>query len=950
MAGPFYNAATGIGLTSAGASATESPVAPVTISAADGVTAGLNLASQGVSLYAQDQRYKNRSGKSKGSSSDPNLARFSEEMDKVQQIRETQGENAARMAERQVGTNFAGVGIAFDTDYQRVYQQKTGKNYNLYGKDEEAAYRDAMLKSDSVRNNITASYAVLGPQATFEERVNWSLNQDAVVKAAALTVDISQANATLKWNQKVDGKPSPKEAYTTVLDSFTATSLGAFERAVSTGQTVTAQDIADSKAQFTQVLASLSRPPGLTGTDGDAQWKVFTDKTEKIKAMYEALENATSSKVLQETMTQHLADAIGKATDISDVDKAIATLGAIKGDPTILNALAGNIGDVAKALSKVDFNIPKNSSSMFSFNLGSTLSSGGPNSFAIDPKIKDLVSGQTPQEVVDNIRGSAAFAKVFDPKAMNNRENHEPFRNMASTIAAVLHSDKQENFLSPEFIAANITNPKMMAALRSYSANDPDLGARLMGGYSEGLKLEKLRQTYNLQSVETSDLGKYVLFDKATNTYKLNEVAFAVDSGELGNLYTEETSRKLGAFNRSIEELYGNNLSEAARDGFKKIFAGTSRDPQDIVDIGRLRFLTNAVKRRDAISALDKGISDLTLNQETGQTELNQGQTMDQAPPPAVVQPADQGIDTSPRPTDEGDGRSLLQRGLEMVFSPAAAAELTPELRAQLEAVRTRLPPTRPEGLPGDTPEVKSTLAPPMEAVSRVIVKGESPLGYGDWNRGTSNGIPLNKAVDGKTVADNNIVELTHEEHLARSVPSIKADDPQKLFAIGRYQIIPTTAEGAFKFLGYSKKQKYTPEVQDNMFKYLLMGKRKPLYDYIKDEKGSDKDKAVLEMAKEFASIGVPYDVQVTVNKRKVTRKKGDSYYGQPAPTTPEDTGKQLDALRELYKKDPDALEPMGPKQKQAKAARTTLPPRRPEDTFVEDMRAAIDISPRPKN
>jgi len=639
MAGPFYNPAAGMGIEAAGASAVVGNVGASTISAADGVRQGLNLATQGVSLYGQYQRSQGRSGGS--NKPDPNLARFSEEIDKVQQIRETQGENAARMAERQIGTNFAGAGIAFDQDFQRVYQQKTGKSFNLYGKDEEAAYRDAMLQNESVRNNITASYAVLGRNTTFEERVNWSLNQDAVVKNAARTVDIAQANATLVWNQKVDDKPSAREAYNTVLDHFTAISFGAFERKVSEGQIVTAQDIANSKAQFTQVLASLPRPPGLTGTDGDAQWKVFTDKTDKIKAMYEALENATSSEVLQETMIQQLADAIGKATDINDVKKAATILGAIKGDPLILQGLGGNkFGDVFEALGKVNLDISKDSSSMFAFNLGSTPGLGGPpgsggtpSPFTIDPKTKALVSGMTPQEAVDSVKGSANYAKIFDPKSMNNRENHEPFRNMASTIAAVLHSDKRENFLSPEFIAANITNPKMMATLKAYAANDPDLGARLMGGYREGLQLEKLRQTLNLQSIEASDLGQYILFDKATNTYKLNEVAFAVDSGGLENLYTEETSRKLGAFNRSIEELYGNSLSEAARDGFKKIFASTSRDPQDIVDIGRLRFLTNAVKRRDAIAALDKGISDLSINQ-------GPGQTMDQAPPPPIAQPA----------------------------------------------------------------------------------------------------------------------------------------------------------------------------------------------------------------------------------------------------------------------------------------------------------------------
>jgi hypothetical protein len=84
--------------------------------------------------------------------------------------------------------------------------------------------------------------------------------------------------------------------------------------------------------------------------------------------------------------------------------------------------------------------------------------------------------------------------------------------------------------------------------------------------------------------------------------------------------------------------------------------SGDVGNPLNIISSANLAGLTSAVKRRDAIAALDKGISDLTLNQETGQTKLNQGQTMEQAPPPPIVQPADQGIDISygPRPTDQG--------------------------------------------------------------------------------------------------------------------------------------------------------------------------------------------------------------------------------------------------------------------------------------------------------
>ena len=50
MAGPFYKPQVGMGIEQAGASAVKSPVGPVTISGADAVTAGLNLATQGVSL------------------------------------------------------------------------------------------------------------------------------------------------------------------------------------------------------------------------------------------------------------------------------------------------------------------------------------------------------------------------------------------------------------------------------------------------------------------------------------------------------------------------------------------------------------------------------------------------------------------------------------------------------------------------------------------------------------------------------------------------------------------------------------------------------------------------------------------------------------------------------------------------------------------------------------
>ena len=989
MAGPFYNPQAGMGIEAAGASAVVSPVAPATISGADAVTAGLNLASQGVSLYGQYQRSQGRSGGTRSGSPDPNVAVFAEEMNKVEQIRSEQGDLAGRLAERAVASNFAAAGVSFkDKAYKSVYESTTGRSFDVYGRDDDEYFRQKALERPEVQAAFVASKAILPPGTSTESKLEWSLNEVSKQQAAAYAVNKAQSDATVAWQSGGDEDSGSGKAFKEVRSAFMAGTLGALMQRYESGQVVTPKDIADAKVEWTSLSAGpLRRPPNLSGADGDAQWEAFQEGNKSIDNFFTTLESASSSKTLLDTQIAIIADAVNKSDGMAALEKLVTITGLLQGDSAVYDSLvAGNLGDLYEKLRNVKIPPTATPDAVRT----DPPPGSGRRPYEVDPDELAKYQGMTGKEISNQIVATAGHAKVFDPSSIGNAQNQATFGKTMTGMIAALQSSNQGDFFSPAYLKENVVNPKILATLEAYKKSDPDQADKLRGGLQLGYQMEKMRQLQNLSSIETGDLAKFTRFNEQTNSYELNVDEFGAGFG-----------KDIVAFNDALGA-YNNNLSEAAKDGFNKFYEGGGRvsfgrlsgdvgNPLNIISFAKLAGLTSAVKRRDAIAALDKGISN--LNPEPRETELNLGQTMSQAPfPPAVEQPADQGIDISPRPTDEGidisprptdeeDGRSLLQRGLDLIFSPAAAAELTPELRAQLGAINKSLPqtaiPPLPEAELGSTEafnlvpplsQPKSTLAPPMEKVSRVVVKGESPLGYRDWNRGTSlNGKPLRKVVAGLPVAYNDIVELTHEEHLARSGRKINEDNPERLFAIGRYQIIPTTAIDAFKFLGYSKKQKYTPEVQDNMFKYLLMGKRKPLYDYIKDEKGSDKDKAVLEMAKEFASIGVPYDVQVTVTKTdannkivrdakgdpvkiKVTRKKGDSYYGQPAPTTPEDISKQLDALRELYKKDPDALEPMGPKQKQARAAKTRLPPTRPEDTFVGDMRTAINISPRPKN
>ena len=179
------------------------------------------------------------------------------------------------------------------------------------------------------------------------------------------------------------------------------------------------------------------------------------------------------------------------------------------------------------------------------------------------------------------------------------------------------------------------------------------------------------------------------------------------------------------------------------------------------------------------------------------------------------------------------------------------------------------------------------------EALAENISKYESKGagGYNAYNKGTVG----NKMIGADKPID--FSKMTISEFLRRG--ALKTGDPDRLFAVGRYQIIPTTMQGLVKKLKLDPDKTYLdPETQDSLFSNGLVGiVRKKVDDYIKGL-SDDKDAAILELAKEFASVGVPFDMMV--GKKQL--KKGDSYYsgvgGNKAHNSPEEVGAALDADR----------------------------------------------------
>ena len=141
----------------------------------------------------------------------------------------------------------------------------------------------------------------------------------------------------------------------------------------------------------------------------------------------------------------------------------------------------------------------------------------------------------------------------------------------------------------------------------------------------------------------------------------------------------------------------------------------------------------------------------------------------------------------------------------------------------------------------------KSTLGAPQEMLARAISHGEG--NYNSVNRGL-----INKKNLGSYEED--LSKLTINEILSRN--NLSANDPRRMNAVGRYQIINSTLRGKVKELGLSGNELFTPEMQDKLFLSLIPDVAKSYM----EGKHNDKNAAMTAIAKTWASVGVPIDMQ----------------------------------------------------------------------------------------
>jgi hypothetical protein len=120
--------------------------------------------------------------------------------------------------------------------------------------------------------------------------------------------------------------------------------------------------------------------------------------------------------------------------------------------------------------------------------------------------------------------------------------------------------------------------------------------------------------------------------------------------------------------------------------------------------------------------------------------------------------------------------------------------------------------------------------------------------GYGAFNRGIA-GDSEGKSIDFSKLTIQNVMDMQ----------SLPRGDPKKLFAVGKYQLIPATMAGAVRALKIKPAALMSPSLQELLFRGYLVGIKRPeVSEFIMSGDNTKLRAAQIALANEFASVGLP--------------------------------------------------------------------------------------------
>lgn len=418
---------------------------------------------------------------------DKNLALFSDQVSKIQKVREEKGEVAAAILERQLAANFAATGQEFDEDFKAVYETQTGRPWDYYSRDQETRLRQDVLFNDPLyQSGYMASYA-LPESANFseEERIQFASQYVAEQKAAEVLLQRSMKNGQIQWST------GTAEAFSIKRKAVTDVTWGLLSQASQRGEVVSSEDFAQARTQWESFKTSFGRPEGVT----DDQWKSEQYARDQVDQAFSNMEKIIGSPELTRRMTETLQRlAIEEGMDplltISIPNIDFQTMMTTSED---LRTDFFNLGKMAKdGMSQAKLSDIYNTGKV---------GTGEPITKEDLPKNLQDVANQPPEKIWDSVLGAKTLLRGNE-EALNRPEFRQQFVNGAVVMGTSLMHGNKDSFLSYDFIRSSIASPQFIANVNRLAAIDPTAGASVKAVMQSGINAEIVRQNATLSSME----------------------------------------------------------------------------------------------------------------------------------------------------------------------------------------------------------------------------------------------------------------------------------------------------------------------------------------------------------------------------------------------------------------------------------------------------------------
>jgi hypothetical protein len=831
------------------------------------------------------------------------LNAFQTGTEKAAQLRAQGFDGQATAMENQIALDYVRAGgdpTSKEAEY--MVERVTGRSHKRFGLSEETHAMMKLQESPEYEAAFLATWNTLPKDATGEDRVQAASVQAMQIFSAKSVVAVatgkSEAQAAmnkLNWDAPGGGRAS----YELLIENFVNPQLGAAMIADQAGKLIDPISLANSSLKFDQFKTNMlaSRPRGLD----EAQWSNVSERLNGISKLYTSLINKKEN--ITAATTSALFAAMRMKGDLSLTDQWIIQNSSVEdmrnmSDPSSWSKRFKAISSLEVPLWKIGQAAPID---LFTGakGAGNTGKSAAPKG-AFTPEAINTYTGD-PTALLTDVAEISKQMKSMDPKARGDAT--EVLANISMKMAASVFNS------AVPFGAADIGEAYsgvLSSTIRDISKRDPQTAWAMALQHSEALgqmstksyqnankkfgdfaklgKDGKVRLNWGIDQLDSSTEAESSFKNfpaGATRAFIQDSMAEALKPYD-GDIYAfSKAYRSSSKYNYGSSQKFNRGVQEFMESTEMRAFMEEGSELKEQMD--SLVAINAARGRMQAEADLIENA--YRLDDEAGDEAIQEFAPVprERGTPPSdksLAARAAEGvtgaiIDGIFKPAfSQDDGVALVQNAgaaasaisdtiIDGIFKPTKGPHLPFSLSSA--AVAGTLPPAKQIENMGQSSyesKLKEYVGSHESNPQRAKAAGyaseyDVPIGYGKFDDPNNPPKPLTAMTFTEVYAYQKTLIKNSKGKLKNVDPSLGSS------AVGRWQIIGPTLKRLTKKLGLQDSDKFTKNVQDQMFKILL------------DEAGQAKFKAGVITADQF---------QDNLSKiwASVPNSKGVSTYGQP--------------------------------------------------------------------